>query len=838
MMPNQKLTEPTNTTFGTLQSARITDIRPPAGFYGNETQSADTLDLSRISKSKQTEEMVARAVQHSALNLQYASKRQMSREICLHAVSRCGSMIGFVPKRFIDEEMCRTAFEQEPLAVRIIPEQYQTQRMWKAAVVNSPQMLDRVPERFLDEEICILAVRQSGSMIEHVPDSMRTSRVCHEAVMAGGEALRHIPEDQKDRQTCLDAVRSNGMALEFVPTSIVDNKIIVAALTSDGAAIQFLPKNKRTKARSITAVQSNASALFYVPDRFKTEEFCGYVLDQNPSLIGAVPEALRTRERCKRAVEDDWRLLQYVPSNKKDEEICAFALSLSWRALRFFPKTLMTVDYVAQSLMGAKDELESHRFRQDSLLKEIVFTVASCPIDVMDTPVIAQLERQLGIRVTLHKAYDANSKGFIVVEKEKRPNLMAPVRTIVLRFDSFKKFREYVAEDLSGADLSDFDFKGVDLSGLDLSDVSFNPEIVDLSSTGIRLYNEIGLLDTEDIERDLSLPDDSSKLLHDSEIDDFDPENQQRLFYITDIHLGHCIRNRFPMPVPDAVIEAYVAQLVNRLVEERRQYDDRTHLETVYDEKVGTARNGLSRGMKVRGTLLIGGDVSHNFTLAKVFFKQLAKRWQAEDIVVILGNHELWESEALVASTAEDKVAASVRRYREMLEPLGITLLHDELLMLMRGARWVKFDKGTILDEDKGPLVRYAADRSPLVVFGGIGFSGNEPKYNASMGIYRSAIPTLDDDRRLTISFSLLYRRVVELLAYNRLVVFTHMPYWEWGGSPPVKGWLYVSGHTHHNKYCNNEDLVLLADNQIGYYRTDLSLKHFIIRKRYDIFEM
>ena len=167
-----------------------------------------------------------------------------------------------------------------------------------------------------------------------------------------------------------------------------------------------------------------------------------------------------------------------------------------------------------------------------------------------------------------------------------------------------------------------------------------------------------------------------------------------------------------------------------------------------------------------------------------------------------------------------------------------MAFVHDELLILLRNRNWMRFSGEQILDADSEYEIRYFASRASLVVFGGMGFSGLAPKFNADLGIYRHAIQSLEDDRRLAKGFELIYNKVAELLSDKKIIVFTHMPYWVWSSSKPVAEWVYVSGHTHHNEYRNDEGLTLLADNQIGYHRTDLGLKHFIMRKRYEVFEM
>ena len=51
---------------------------------------------------------------------------------------------------------------------------------------------------------------------------------------------------------------------------------------------------------------------------------------------------------------------------------------------------------------------------------------------------------------------------------------------------------------------------------------------------------------------------------------------------------------------------------------------------------------------------------------------------------------------------------------------------------------------------------------SILIILGGIGFSGLNPKYNASFGLYAETITNLDEDKKLSARFKRVYDKIMK----------------------------------------------------------------------------
>ncbi|MBU3093398.1 hypothetical protein KPL35_15130 [Clostridium sp. CF011] len=128
-------------------------------------------------------------------------------------------------------------------------------------------------------------------------------------------------------------------------------------------------------------------------------------------------------------------------------------------------------------------------------------------------------------------------------------------------------------------------------------------------------------------------------------------------------------------------------------------------------------------------------------------------------------------------------------------------------------------------------------------MFGGIGFSGLNDKYNAVNMRYgksfeesESAEEALKRDISETRRFDTIYRKLLQALPHNKVIVLPHMQKWDWNADSHNPNWIYVNGHNHHNYFDISSKKVVYADNQIGYKTETIGLKYFYIDNEYDIF--
>lgn len=303
--------------------------------------------------------------------------------------------------------------------------------------------------------------------------------------------------------------------------------------------------------------------------------------------------------------------------------------------------------------------------------------------------------------------------------------------------------------------------------------------------------------------------------------------NGEKIYYISDLHLFHLLRNR------KAVTEAGIAAAI------------------------GEAADDLLRESEPGGLLLIAGDTALSFPLFEAFVTALGS--EARTVVFTLGNHDLWS----FPEAAFDEVT---EKYRAFLESRGMYLLQNDLLLFGEGGRPPLRIPEEELKAASPEALRSRAEDAKRILFGGVGFAGYEPLFNARAGLYRYN-KTIGYDRdfeiRETRRFEALYDKVCAAFAGRNAVIATHMPLEDWclparqrqeawkkawkeakeGGRPPVgrpgmleacvPGFVYVSGHTHMDFRYDDGVIRYCADNQFGYNKD-----HPEARPRLKFFEL
>ena len=128
-------------------------------------------------------------------------------------------------------------------------------------------------------------------------------------------------------------------------------------------------------------------------------------------------------------------------------------------------------------------------------------------------------------------------------------------------------------------------------------------------------------------------------------------------------------------------------------------------------------------------------------------------------------------------------------------------------------------------------------DECSMIVLGGLGFCGLNPRYNADTGLFRDRVSREEDVER-SKRFRAVYDRVVSCADNKRVVVLTHTQTEDWTTDAPHPNWVYVNGHTHQNGLVKTEDgVTVLYDNQVGYKPKKWHLNQFSLERYYDPFE-
>ena len=233
------------------------------------------------------------------------------------------------------------------------------------------------------------------------------------------------------------------------------------------------------------------------------------------------------------------------------------------------------------------------------------------------------------------------------------------------------------------------------------------------------------------------------------------------------------------------------------------------------------------------GIKLIGGDVSSDFGVYRSFLSTLKESFIKHNsfipVIFTLGNHELWP----FAGNRLDRI---VEKYHDLLSEKGMYLLHNNLYYRGGEHRQLLEIEANELEEISEEALREKLRSAGLVVFGGMGFAGENQEFNADQGIYRGVVSRAQEIEE-SKKFDRLYTKVSRALYDKNVVVFTHMPISDWSkNNEQTKRFVYVSGHNHKNYFFDDGDTRIYADNQIGYKQKSIHMKHFPINIDYDWF--
>lgn len=715
-----------------------------------------------------------------------------------------------------------------------------TPELCLAAVEKDGYVLRKIPKTIQNEEICKAAVKQNGFALKHVSKKILNQELCSIAVRQNGFALSDVPEKMITKELCVMAVSKTGKAIRYVPKQFLDANLYKKAVESDPLALEEIPSNRKNKTICMFAIAKNPFAIEFVPPRFRTEEVCMNAVRRNGKVLKCIPEDKRTKEICLTAIENEPMALEFVPDSLKTKTLVKGLLEKDWKTFQFFVPKLYTLDscvFFFEKLIAVKsscnDPYDLHN------LLSVARTVSSkLPRKINQNQQIIRLQRRLGVRFFEKKQYDEEHRKFIIVERITYLDQQHSQEGYSFKktFTNFKEFYDYLNGDLRNANLLNYSFKDVNLKEYSIEGALIHPAVLaDQGLYDATFYDENMRDSAESVYNTPSAKNEvieASAVLHESDVEtslNVTPnmtltESVGRLYYISDIHINHKLKDAFPEYATKEIVTRFIRSYIWRMI-------------------------GTSNINYYNDYLLIGGDVSFNFEIAKIFYKELVKRWKRKDhIIVILGNHELWNYtwKATYSKNPlqlEDRIA----QYRNFFRELGVIFLHNDLLVFSEAVKegslnFMSSGESAYIISEKQLLsisdeqLKALCQKSSLMILGGLGFSGLNPDFNALNGIYRDAILTLEEDIKQTQRFESIYKRIEQVLCNEHLIVFTHTPINNWTTSPYNPNWIYVSGHTHKNEFYVGEDHTVYSDNQVGYHTKSVGLKNFSVSLDYDIF--
>lgn len=288
--------------------------------------------------------------------------------------------------------------------------------------------------------------------------------------------------------------------------------------------------------------------------------------------------------------------------------------------------------------------------------------------------------------------------------------------------------------------------------------------------------------------------------------------------YLTDLHLMHYIQN---------------------CLNQRKTFSE---IENLFDSLCRNIRNDMNE--KSATFLCLGGDISSDFEIYKIFFEKLFLYVGKEQIIVIMGNHEFWDSKLYknIDSDKNDMVFLITQKYRDFFNENQVLFLQNEIAFFSYKNKFLvsfkinKVSGDYLINHSKEDIYKEFNDFS-FCVLGGVGFSGNNPSYNATNGLYRQAITTIEEDKKHSFEFESIYNSFIDKISLRKRIVLTHNPINDWTSKFPAKNIFYINGHTHKNSRFVDSEYHIYSDNQNGYSNKNVNLKTFSFDGKFDYFD-
>lgn len=551
------------------------------------------------------------------------------------------------------------------------------------------------------------------------------------------------------------------------------------------------------------------------------------VIDQYPNLWFLIPERYFKLEELKKRILENPEIFEYYPHKLKNyEEIKEILIERG--------------DFIESQKEMKRKESENINESYESALKHVretgelygieekYKTVELCmeaikrgwgdysvPKEVIENDAVLELYRKNGYIYVLKEGYDDRIKkyrAFILISNKEFYHFKKLRRDIndydgsfgtikrVFKLKNEKHFVDYrtnvfdkYLKVLGGKIVGDYTncgFKNVKLNNCDISEAIIRKEVLDKQDFKVdKLY-----LSLKEKNKELKLAETTTEVRVHSEKNRI-KHTDQKIYYVSDIHLDHKILNEFKNSESDGVVKNYITEIVRNISKD------------VEDGKI----------------VIVLGDVSSSYEIIEYFYKKLKEELEYSKIIAILGNHEY---------RIGNNYGEVLESYRLLFNNLGIQLLQNDLLLKKRGCYQV-LDESVLEKTSVEELTNYCKD-AELLMYGGTGFAAYSKEYTALDGLYLDCI-NAEEELALTQKFDEIYRKICLVASKRKLIVATHNPKTDYSLQEYCQNIIYLSGHTHINVY--DPKLNLYADNQIGYIGRKASFKYFYYSEEYDVFD-
>ena len=424
--------------------------------------------------------------------------------------------------------------------------------------------------------------------------------------------------------------------------------------------------HERNKQKWEDTVNADCQCLRNCPDKYKTPEMIEQCIKKQGKLLAVVPDDLKTESLCLLAIQQDYEAARYVPAKFFTEKFCIECLKINWTTVKYIPDEFKTIEIYKDILKQVKF---SKRFKNRLMSNQISlclnyreydeYQVLKHFISELDMPdtysvdcEVLIMERNLCLRIIVDSYYDSETNIFTVEERYFE-------WCVTREFAEFQDFYLYLDGNLKETNLTEYNFEGVDRSLYCIDGAYLSSAILlEQGKYSVDFYNSY----IEQIPKEILLQDvnnETAVVESETHIDEYGGKLNfyaRNIFYITDIHLDHRLKRRFPEVGTFDEIRLFIQKLIKKMVETAYGYSDDDYL-------------------------LIGGDVSCCFEISKIFYNELCKYWKPSNIVVILGNHEIWDCNGTQGTTLNNSLEEVIEKYKLLFSKLKISFLQNSLLI-------------------------------------------------------------------------------------------------------------------------------------------------------------
>lgn len=649
--------------------------------------------------------------------------------------------------------------------------------------MQTPEMVRRAIEND-SNEVDGIAKPFPSPILKYVSKKLLTPELCLLALKKNGRNIHCVPEEWRDSSMYIAAVSNCSFLLEVLPDEVKDYEVCESAVRNDlsikesQCALKNVPANllKGEKGRRLCeiAVKSNGLAISHVPHNYITDEIARNAIVNSITRGYIILDTIIERD----ARDSGMKLL------RTDADFWNIIES-DWPIGRIPRKCDWPIGYIPGKFMSQElVDMSVEMFPASLLYVPLEYVSEELCLNVVkrnglhleDVP---QEYRQREAIIDAALSNSPLALKYVPNEKRTKARCLNAIKrdpNVSISWFPDEIYAEYKAS----------------IGGDDSSPIIVSEVPIKLNTPEVPTKNSITVLDKDRV------------IVHDSALEE--STLVKTVYYVSDIHLEH------QLDLYEKNLDE-VKKLVNKKVSEL--------VSSVPDNE--------------HDILLIAGDVADSVELEHIFYDSLRSLWRGR-MIAILGNHELWDGNptGVKKSRPIDKI---IDDYREIIQNrYNTVLLENELLIVHKGQEIVTLDEKTLLEADTAELSQLCKESS-FIILGGIAFSGLNPRYNASMGLYRSAV-SIEDDIERSNRFRAVYDKVLACAASQHVIILTHTPMSDWSNDKYNPSWIYVSGHTHQNALVRLDDgTTVLSDNQIGYKPKRWHLNGFTVRGRYDPFE-